>query len=108
MGKAATPLKAPTTKKRRRALPHKKKVKPHPPPPLPPPHLPMDLAEKLEKIQEHSNMVVKHVNTAGKQMTIMTQHVHFLHQKLLEQSKLYAIEFRRINNIVCDLEDRLR
>ena len=104
MGKAATPPKPPATKKRKRA-PVKRKA---PPPPLPPPHVPLDLAEKLEKIQEHSNMVVKQVNNASEHMTMMTQHIQFLHKKLIEQHGLYAREFKRLENAIDDLECQLR
>lgn len=102
MGKS-TPPKPPATKKRKRAPPKKKKSVPPPPA-----ELPLDLAEKLEKIQNHSNMVVEGINAYSKHMTKMSQHVQFLHTKLLEQTRIYNGEFRRLNNVIEHLEHQVR
>lgn len=57
-----------------------------------------ELQSQNHHLNEHLNMCVARIN-------LLTEHVQFLHKKLLERTKLYNNEFRRLDERCDELEE---
>ena len=57
-----------------------------------------ELQSQNHHLKEHLNMCVSRIN-------LLTEHVQFLHKKLLERTKLYNNEFKRLNDRCDELEE---
>ena len=55
-------------------------------------------------LQTQNHQLNKHMNFCVARINLLTKHVQFLHKKLLERTKLYNNEFKRLNDRCDEIE----
>ena len=56
-------------------------------------------------LETQNHQLNKHLNVCVARVNLLTEHVQFLHKKLLEQTRLYNREFRRLNDRCDEIEE---